>query len=66
MIRIPGFHCHGPHSITGLGTEILQVTWGDQKIIFRKDGKNYTKNPSKSKPTYKESLIDDFKSAIYD
>ena len=26
MARIPGFHCHGPSSITGQGTEILQTS----------------------------------------
>ena len=32
MVRIPGFHCHGPCSIPGLGTEILQATrWPKEK-----------------------------------
>lgn len=27
VVRIPGFHCHGPGSILGWGTEIPQATW---------------------------------------
>ena len=32
MVRILGFHSHGPGSILGWGTEILQATWHGQKI----------------------------------
>ena len=31
VVRIPGFHCHGPGSIPGGGTEILQTAWHGQK-----------------------------------
>ena len=32
MIRIPGFHCFGPGSIPGLGTEIPQAAeYGKKK-----------------------------------
>ena len=31
MVRIPGFHCHGPGSFPGQGTEIPQATWRGQK-----------------------------------
>ena len=35
MDRIPDFHCHGPSSITGQGSEILQSMQCDQnKYIF--------------------------------
>ena len=27
MVRILGFHCHGPGSIPGGGTEILKAMW---------------------------------------
>ena len=26
VVRIPGFHCHGPGSISGWGTKVLQAT----------------------------------------
>ena len=31
VVRIPGFHCGGPGSIPGQGTEILQATRHGQK-----------------------------------
>ena len=31
VVRIPGFHCHGPDSIPDWRTEILQTTWRYQK-----------------------------------
>ena len=31
MVRIPGFHCHGPGSIPGRGTEIPQAVQCGQK-----------------------------------
>ena len=31
MVRVLGFHCHGPGSITGQGTEILQAVWHGKK-----------------------------------
>ena len=30
-VRIPSFHCHGPNSIPGLGTQILRTAWYSQK-----------------------------------
>ena len=30
MVRILGFHCHGPGSIPGVGNEILQAAWSLQ------------------------------------
>ena len=32
VVRIPGFHCHGPGSLPVWETEILQATWRSQKI----------------------------------
>ena len=37
MVRIPGFHCCGPGSIPGRGTEILQAVWCGQKIKIKRD-----------------------------
>ena len=31
MVRILGFHCYGPVSDPGQGTELLQATWCSQK-----------------------------------
>ena len=31
VVRITGFHCHGPGSISGWGTEILQAAWHSPK-----------------------------------
>ena len=31
MVRIPGFHYHGPGSVSVRGTEILLVAWCNQK-----------------------------------
>ena len=31
MVRTPGFHCQGPGSIPGQGTETPQVSWRSQK-----------------------------------
>ena len=31
MVRILGFHCHGPGSIPGQGAEIVQAAWFSQK-----------------------------------
>ena len=33
VVRIRHFHCCGPGSIPGQGTEILQATWHGQKKI---------------------------------
>ena len=32
MVGIPGFHCHGPGSIPGQGTEILKAVQHGQEI----------------------------------
>ena len=34
VVRISCFHCHGPGSIPGLGTEILQAMWHRQKFFL--------------------------------
>ena len=34
MVRIPGFHCPGPSSISGQETEIPQAIWGGLKKFF--------------------------------
>ena len=31
VVRILGFHCHGPGSISGQGTKILQAAWQKRK-----------------------------------
>ena len=31
VVRIPGFHCNGPGSISGQGTDIPQIVWRGQK-----------------------------------
>ena len=31
MVRIPGDHCHGPNSVPGWGTEILQAVQHSEK-----------------------------------
>ena len=31
VVRIPGFHCQGPGSDPGQGTEILQARWHSRK-----------------------------------
>ena len=31
VVRIPGFHCNGPGSISGQGTEIPQIMTGPKK-----------------------------------
>ena len=31
VVRILGFHCYGPVSVTGQGTELLQAAWCSQK-----------------------------------
>ena len=31
VVRILGFHCYGPVSVPGQGTELLQATWCSQK-----------------------------------
>ena len=31
VVRIPGFHCHGPGSVPVWETEIPQATWQSQK-----------------------------------
>ena len=36
VVRILGFHCRGPSSILGQGTEILQATRSGQKQFFFK------------------------------
>ena len=33
MVRIPGFHCRGPGSIPGRGTEILHAACRGQKNV---------------------------------
>ena len=40
VVRIPGFHCHGPGSVTGRGTETLQALWynnNNKKYIYTQD-----------------------------
>ena len=39
MVRILGFHCRGPSSIPGWGTEIPQVTRCGQKTIGKEGRK---------------------------
>ena len=31
VVRILGFHCHGPGSVSGQGTKILQAAWQKRK-----------------------------------
>ena len=31
MVKIPGFHCRGPGSVPGWGTEIPQAAWHGPK-----------------------------------
>ena len=43
MVRILSFHCHGPGSIPGQGTEILQAMWHGQtnkKLLWKNNKKN--------------------------
>ena len=43
MVRILSFHCHGPSSIPGQGTEILQAMWHGQtnkKLLWKNNKKN--------------------------
>ena len=35
MVRIPGFHCHGPGSSPGRGSEILPAVWHGTKTILQ-------------------------------
>jgi len=39
VVRIPGFHHHGPDSVPGQGTKILQAVQHSQK---KEKVKNYT------------------------
>ena len=40
VVRIPDFHCHGPGSTPGQGTEIPQVAWiQPKKVMFNKKNK---------------------------
>ena len=34
VVRIPGFHCHGPGSLPGQGTEIPQAVQRGQNIYI--------------------------------
>ena len=31
VVRILGFHCHGPGAVSGQGTKILQAAWQKRK-----------------------------------
>ena len=54
MVRMLDFHCHGPGSIPGQGTEILQAV---------KD-KTGEKNSPKVETTQMSILINDFKNVV--
>ena len=49
MVRIPGFHCRGPGSVPGQGTEILQAAGAANKTKQNKTrdfpGGAVVKNP---------------------
>ena len=36
VVRIPGFHCHGPGSIPGQGTEILHAAQRSQRTFLQR------------------------------
>ena len=38
VVRILGFHCHGPGSISGQGTKILQAAWQKKKKRKKTEG----------------------------
>lgn len=40
VVRIPGFHCHGPGSVTGWGTEIPRAMWCGQKKPLKQKTEN--------------------------
>ena len=44
VVRILGFHCYGPVSVTGQGTELLQAAWCSQKKKREKIKKMKKKN----------------------
>ena len=42
VVRVLGFHCRGPGSIPGLGSEMLQAPWHGQT---KKQNPQKTKDP---------------------